>query len=1158
MKPNKLATLACTVSIVIQLLVTAVWAADTRAKSKVEGDKAIAQLRDLVSQLSLHPFDPKCGDDPACAVWAEFRLWHPFPYQAFIAKSTPEALYLIISEPGPSLDRATLESLIRKAMGSDLVKLERRRWFIGVDGWLEDLVITMRPIPPVNGNRASTSPVPNAIFRDRVAMLHVALYGTAYGAAIESSEPPTERVPVHLDLRVTPVEINAWVTDPKLAWRPLSNRDTVAATMAALRGKRATGAFKSLDGTLVLLLVPSSALAPDAAGDDARSSLRADFRRFAVASDLVLAGLSFKNGDVGVLARNRQIPMAALPPLRFETFESLARSAHQPRLSQSYERTALFAGRAYSGENRYRDWAPIYLSEALRDTEFGALLNITDQMLKGWSEAGHTSYLYFDYPYAPEDGDYTFGGEALSDIVRKRTGAASVLFNWNTSGLTTSSEYPAHAILVANRTGALPVTYGSEISADDGMKTGEELADLEEQAYDYFAEVQDPNLARVVQYTQIYQTMCAAAQRVGKPATVPATISEAHARWREVMASQASSLLDQIDDGHLAPRAGDLTSAELGEWRDLLRDSGERPLAEFREKHPELKGKNGDLAMLLVDPRTEQEKAMAGVEQLEKDLPRLAKALETLKADNEGLDGRARALAARVMSWAEQHPIRLTGPDDTRLPKPFRDAYAQLKRDRASIDRRAAYLSERARALRYYKEKALLFRDAATLSAKLHEIIPISRDLGAIESLHLKAYSAAPDGSIKTPSMVVSWDTNMAKEGGHDLDSRVLKIERDASVPDIAIVDEAGQTRLKVNPSRFDAVSSRASEIARMLEHRQERDPRVLRDLIATPPARPRTRNVALEIPESSGRRLDRDDATDVAVAEGDQPELLAELSSKIETGRYDIVAKRDADGFRVIAERNTRPPPKFVYRKFRDTPSLHEYLAGLIAKRKSGRALFVGDGPGAIGAMMNNVGMREWSPPELDHWAEDLGGAKPASMYYVDLKNRRRSATIHVIDSREPGTRPELQDFDLMHRETDWTSAPLAPVDLSGEGKLSQLGPWPVGVDPWEPERDGQPYGVELTFSTVKGARESAHATIIAGVATTDNPAGWLASLISRLQKRHSQAKSSILEGITDIKEMVERQSKTVGGIKRILVYVREARTRYLITDHGVMVVRG
>jgi hypothetical protein len=101
-----------------------------------------------------------------------------------------------------------------------------------------------------------------------------------------------------------------------------------------------------------------------------------------------------RDGFAAIIGRARVLAPDVIPPLRFETFAVLARAVTD-ELDQSYERGYMFAGKLTSGPYSYRDWAPSYLSASLIDTEFGALLNITDQILKSWSEAGGIEYLYF-------------------------------------------------------------------------------------------------------------------------------------------------------------------------------------------------------------------------------------------------------------------------------------------------------------------------------------------------------------------------------------------------------------------------------------------------------------------------------------------------------------------------------------------------------------------------------------------------------------------------------------------------------------------------------------------------------------------------------------------------------------------------------------------
>jgi hypothetical protein len=216
----------------------------------------------------------------------------------------------------------------------------------------------------------------------------------------------------------------------------------------------------------------------------------AEFRQFALDADLILGAV--RRGDsVLVVGRERTVPIDLLPPLRAETMMVLA-AAKTDELAQSYERTHVLAGKlpASAGTDQGKDWAPIYLSNELIDTEYGSLLNITDQLLKSWSMAGYVRYDGFKYP-APQK--FPFEEQPVTEWAHTR----NLTFNWNTKGAGSVTEDGPQAIYALNRTGALPIDY---LAVDNSQ-----LLQAEETAYDKFAGYSDPNLVRVVQYAALYQ-----------------------------------------------------------------------------------------------------------------------------------------------------------------------------------------------------------------------------------------------------------------------------------------------------------------------------------------------------------------------------------------------------------------------------------------------------------------------------------------------------------------------------------------------------------------------------------------------------------------------------------------------------------------------------
>lgn len=212
-------------------------------------------------------------------------------------------------------------------------------------------------------------------------------------------------------------------------------------------------------------------------------------RQFSIDSDLILGAIS-DNGNIIIVGRERELSVFNYPPLRTETIMMLA-NANDDELAQSYERNQMFAGKLDNG----KDWAPIYLSDELKHTEYGSLLNITDQLLKSWSENGETDYEFFNYQIPTE---WAFG-KPLS----KSLNTQGVTFNWNTKGAAYLISYDDYEVTALNRTGALPVSYFPEGDIDEYSE--KQAKKMEELAYDYFAKQDDPNLIRVVQYAALYQ-----------------------------------------------------------------------------------------------------------------------------------------------------------------------------------------------------------------------------------------------------------------------------------------------------------------------------------------------------------------------------------------------------------------------------------------------------------------------------------------------------------------------------------------------------------------------------------------------------------------------------------------------------------------------------
>lgn len=412
--------------------------------------------------------------------WESFRAVYPFHIQG-VAISAPRSdgtRVLVVAEPPPHVGSAALLAVDPTLLANNRIRARP----VGLDGWVRDFVAIL----PRMDNEAVSG---------LCARINTLLFRTSYKATVLEIPAVAPRSPEirlgekGLDLRISTADLQRWLLEDELDLVP-----GLGGAPAKLRDLLRTGAqgvyFTAQEGLVVWLF-------PDGV-DVATQQFAA--RQFALDSDLILGAISGDKGTA-IIARERVTSLNVLPPLRVETIFQLA-AARTAHLAQSYERTNAFAGR-YDDSH---DWAPIFLSNELIDTEYGSLLNITDQLLKSWSNSGDTKYANFIYPTPSR---YPF-----PQAIMRHLKVNEITYNWNTKGAGYGVEAGPYAILALNRTGALPVSY----IPGDGAGAGAVMA-AEDTAYNYFAGLGDPNLTRVVQYAGIYQAFMNC--KVGTPAPRP-------------------------------------------------------------------------------------------------------------------------------------------------------------------------------------------------------------------------------------------------------------------------------------------------------------------------------------------------------------------------------------------------------------------------------------------------------------------------------------------------------------------------------------------------------------------------------------------------------------------------------------------------------------
>lgn len=402
-------------------------------------------------------------------VWKEFRKKNPYNLQVEGLKRYEDNSYVaIISEPSERVTEKELKDFFDDyncEFRTDTIKL-------GYDGWLRDAVVSFNDL---DENR-----IPE--FSKKLSKL---LYGTDYKASVmDFNTIPEHTAFSSFDLngQVTEEELRKWFLEDKEQLINYENQ-SVTTTLPEIFKTNITSTelYYSKESGFVVWVLET--------GECNKNDFKVAARKFSLDSDLILGAIQ-SGTTVAVIARERCVPIYELPPMRQETLCLLA-STDEDELAQSYERTSLFAGKQKGG----KDFAPIYLSDELWHTEYGNILNVTDQMLKSWSENGMIDYVNFDYP---KPVYWTFDAG-----VRKDLGLSQLTYNWNTEGTGYMVEDDSYCIYALNRTGSLPVSYIPGES--EGISDKDPVYQAEQQAYDFFSNLSSPELVKVVQYVAMYQ-----------------------------------------------------------------------------------------------------------------------------------------------------------------------------------------------------------------------------------------------------------------------------------------------------------------------------------------------------------------------------------------------------------------------------------------------------------------------------------------------------------------------------------------------------------------------------------------------------------------------------------------------------------------------------
>jgi hypothetical protein len=481
-----------------------------------------------------HAVAEECTTDSA---WKRVRAAYPIHSQMLARCDNPNTgrVVVVLTEPPAHITPAKADSIVRALFAglAPIESVQRRRHPLGFDGWAEDLVIVIDG--KVSANRAG--------IEDGIASLASLASGSAYKAEVEdidalASSPRAQAPPA---MEVGKEELFSWLLGPD-AQKLVLIEGANSATLRERTARQEFGTYYTSSPGLVIVTVPRQS-------HGRLNDRLEDLRRFVVDSDVFLGAIKLSESQIALVGRERTTPLAVVPPLRLETLLLLA-SVRTAQLSQSYERNRAFAGKLLSdaSDTFGWDWAPILLSDEIIDTEFGSLLNFTDNMLKSWSNSGKVEYAGFPYP---KPGRYPFGGKSARAFVSGDKQISSLTYNWNTAGVGMLSKSGDAEIFTVRNTGSLPVSYFPEGSQEDASLKAR-LVQAEDEAYAYFRSLQNPLLQRAVQYAALYQVFAAFDVRANRPEERASSVASITA-VEKILAKHVVQALNELVDPMLMP-----------------------------------------------------------------------------------------------------------------------------------------------------------------------------------------------------------------------------------------------------------------------------------------------------------------------------------------------------------------------------------------------------------------------------------------------------------------------------------------------------------------------------------------------------------------------------------------------------------------------------
>ena len=412
----------------------------------------------------------------------------------------------------------------------------------------------------------------------------------------------------------------------------------------------------------------------------------------------------------------------------------------------------------------------------------------------------------------------------------------------------------------------------------------------------------------------------------------------------------------------------------------------------------------------------------------------------------------------------------------------------------------------------------------------------------------VSSFNYEPPASIKTPSIVISWDSSdVLRVGGHNIDARAITMEASPKVTGIAIEETESGPKVLYNPAKASLVEAHATEIARAIEHGHVTSGAQLEKIIVSAVPN-RTRFEALGLPKAAAGAPDRWSARlgNHLYTEANKPEFVSNLSGMAEKSACCEFVAYDDNGIAFATERSPHPPPLIVTYELRDTPSLAEHVE---AAAKQGRPLiFLGASEDRVEALALQATVGNGKGRDLNEMAEWLGrqesGAKGPRVDGIaaDDLTGNRGFLKGLADRFSAGAWELLTRLTMKEPAPSWTQAEVSRLE---EGPARDL----VRSIGWDPGKDGVPAAVMMKFSGGNAGLPPVDVSVVAGFSDANLPIGRqnLYAIHEKNFALASARQESLFRYMLSMKK--ELTNLPGGRAERIAFLVRHGNNRQLLS---------